>query len=94
MEIRPKRHRVSSPSSDRYQSSPISTSGASTNGDQTRPVSTAQASPVKVKEMETKHTSDKDLSSSRSSKGEEVDNKQENAVGSLLGLAYDSSDED
>ncbi|RWR90373.1 hypothetical protein CKAN_01946500 [Cinnamomum micranthum f. kanehirae] len=94
VQIRPKRHRVSSPSSDQNQLSPISTTRASPDRNQSTPISTAQASPSKVKEMETKHTSDKDLSSSRSSKGEEVDNKPENAAGSLLGLAYESSDED
>ncbi|RWR90454.1 hypothetical protein CKAN_01955000 [Cinnamomum micranthum f. kanehirae] len=94
VQIRPKRHRVSSPSSDQNQLSPISTSRASPDRNQSTPISTARASPSKVKEMETKHTSDKDLSSSRSSKGEEMDNKPENAAGSLLGLAYESSDED
>lgn len=94
MQIRPKRHSVSSPSSDQNQLSPISTSRASPDRNQSTPISTTRALPSKVKEMEPKHTSDKDLSSSRSSKGEEMDNKPENVAGSLLGLAYESSDED
>ncbi|XXG60447.1 hypothetical protein AAC387_Pa04g2357 [Persea americana] len=94
VQIRPKRHSVSSPSSDQNQLSPISTSRASPDRNQSTPISTTRALPSKVKEMEPKHTSDKDLSSSRSGKGEEMDNKPENVAGSLLGLAYESSDED
>ncbi|XP_043695880.1 uncharacterized protein LOC122646395 [Telopea speciosissima] len=76
VEIKPKRHRVSS------ESSPNS-------GTQFAPVSTASTSVSGTKES----IPNKELSPSRLSTGE-VDSKPEKPVKSLLGLAYDTSDDE
>ncbi|XP_043701264.1 uncharacterized protein LOC122651792 [Telopea speciosissima] len=77
VEIRPKRHRVSS------ESSPNS-------GNQSATVNVALTSTNGKKES----IPDKMLLPSRPSKGEVVDTKPENSVNSLLGLAYETSDEE
>ncbi|XP_058090216.1 uncharacterized protein LOC131236793 isoform X2 [Magnolia sinica] len=78
VEIRPKRQRTSSPSDVNQSSSPIFATRASPNG-------------------KTEPTSDKEISTSRPIKGGEAERsetKPESAVRSILGLAYESSDED
>lgn len=94
VEIRPKRHRVSSPS-DGNQSSPSSTSQASPNGKTELTLEKGLSSrPNRVENKETKHNSDKDLTSLGPSEGAAAETKPENAIRSLLGLTYESSDED
>ncbi|KAK9090393.1 hypothetical protein Sjap_023570 [Stephania japonica] len=81
VEIRPKRHRVSSPS-EVNQATTVSSSQAIV-------ISTSQAS----KNQESKTSVKKEQPQPRVN-GVETDDKQENNVKSLLGLAYESSDDD
>ncbi|KAK9104440.1 hypothetical protein Scep_021284 [Stephania cephalantha] len=81
VEIRPKRHRVSSPS-EGNQATTVSSSQASV-------ISTSQAS----KHQESKTSVKKEQPQPRLN-GVEIDDKQENNAKSLLGLAYESSDDD
>eukprot|EP00262_Sarcandra_glabra_P011003 TRINITY_DN26704_c0_g1_i1.p1 TRINITY_DN26704_c0_g1~~TRINITY_DN26704_c0_g1_i1.p1 ORF type:complete len:205 (-),score=49.62 TRINITY_DN26704_c0_g1_i1:96-710(-) len=76
VEIRPKRHRVSSSSDETQRNQSSSHSGAQ----------------VTIKEG-TDHSLERELPSSKLSR-EEIKSKPEDAVRSLLGLAYESSDED
>ncbi|KAK9113720.1 hypothetical protein Syun_020517 [Stephania yunnanensis] len=81
VEIRPKRHRVSSPS-EGNQATTVSSSQASV-------ITTSQA----LKHQESKTSVKKEQPQPRLN-GVETDYKQENNAKSLLGLAYESSDDD
>ncbi|KAH7689987.1 Death-like domain-containing protein [Dioscorea alata] len=101
VEIRPKRHRVSSPSDQAQNNKPSSLSDAQRpKPGNTDPRTEGKAS-CRTNSIEEVHkplpvtsqSTERDISSSRPTVAQ-TEVKTENSVGGLLGLAYESSDED
>lgn len=99
VEIRPKRHRVSSPSDQVQNNKPSSLSDAqrpkpgNTDPHTEGKISCATNSVEEVHRLSPVTSQGRDVSSSRPTIAQ-TEVKTENSVGGLLGLAYESSDED
>ncbi|XP_039120294.1 uncharacterized protein LOC120256674 isoform X2 [Dioscorea cayenensis subsp. rotundata] len=99
VEIRPKRHRVSSPSDQVQNNKPSSLSDAqrpkpgNTDPHTEGKISCATNSVEEVHKLSPVTSQGRDVSSSRPTIAQ-TEVKTENSVGGLLGLAYESSDED
>lgn len=98
VEIKPKRPRVSSPS-DCYSSPSLPSQVLSANNAEQRPENDVYSSKPCREELNPPAASNSDqkkgkVPSSLSSTGTEIESNPENAVKTLLGLAYESSDED